>query len=172
MNFSNIYNLNFAKLANLLTPPFLRKPKLIDWLVVLLKPLGDVNRSFNKFRAKSIYQVTHNGQVYSLQAVLNDAYDNDLRRIRIVDSYVIDPVYVYPEADQRPVYINPDGVNPTTYLYDDSIFVDIDVDFLVLIPEEYKPADPQDLNILVIQIRSLINYYKLASKRYKIIWIS
>lgn len=172
MNFSNLYNIDFPKLANLLTPPFLRKEKLIDWLIALLKPLGEVNVRFNSFRKKSIYQVTHNGQVYSLQAVLNDAYDDELRRIRIVDSIDIDPLYIYPENDNRPVYIYPEGQDPNqVYIYDDSVFEDIDTDFIVLIPVEYRPADAQELNILLIQIRSLINYYKLASKRYIIEWI-
>lgn len=171
MNFSNIYDIDFAKLANILTPPFLRKRKLTDWLIVLLRPLGEVNLRFNKFRARSIYKVTHNGQVFSLQAVLNDAYDDTLRRIRIVDGAKIDPLYIYPEADDKPAYIYPDGVEPITYIYDDSILEDADFDFVVLIPVEYRPADPQALNILLIQIRSLINYYKLASKRYTIKWI-
>lgn len=172
MNFSNIYNIDFAKLANLLTPPFLRKRKLIDWLIALLKPLEEVNLSFKKFREDSIYKVTHNGQVYSLQAVLNDAYDNDLRRIRIKDSLFIDPLYIYPEDDERPVYIYPEGQDPDqVYVYDDSVFDDIDVDFIVCIPVEYRPADPQELNVLLIQIKSLINYYKIASKTYIIKWI-
>lgn len=170
MKYFNVYNIDFSKLANLLTPPFLRKARLLDWLIVLLKPLEEVNRDFNAFRAVSIYQVTHNGQVFSLQAVLNDAYDNVERRIRIVDTLVLDPLYIYPEADERPVYVYPEGqqVGEIPYVYDESVFDDIDLDFLVLIPIEYRPADAQERNILEIQIRSLVNYYKLASKRYEI----
>lgn len=172
MSFSNIYIIDFKKLANLLTPPFLRKDKLIDWLQVLLKPLEEVNGYFNLNRKDSIYKVTHNGQVYSLQAVLNDKYDNTERRIRIVDYFIRELIYIYPEADNKPVYIYPEDaidVDPV-YIFDESIFDEVELDFVVLIPIEYKPLDAQELNILEIQIRSLINYYKLASKRYSIKW--
>ncbi len=170
MRYSNIYNIDFGNLANLLTPPFLRKVKLIDWLIVLLKPLEEVNVSFKSFRNDAIYQVTHNGQVFSLQKVLNDAYDNTERRIRIVDSFVVDPLYIYPEDDERPVYVYPEGQEPP-YVYDDVVFEEIDVDFIVLLPSDFRPSNDEDRRILEIQIRSLINYYKLASKRYVLKWI-
>ena len=108
--------------------------------------------------------------MYSLQAVLNDSYDKNLRRIRVVDSFVQDPLWIYPENDNKPVYVYPENDNKPVYVYPDSIFDDIDVDFLVLIPVEYKPSNQESLNILEVQIKSLINYYKLASKRYKILW--
>lgn len=167
----NFYNLNFENLSNSLTPPFLRKEKLISWLTTLLNPLTEVNTLFLKNRDNNIYKVTHNGQVYSLQAVLNDSYDNNLRRIRIVDSIIRDPLYIYPENDNKPVYIYSDSENKPVYIYDNSVFLDIDVDFIVLVPIEYKPINTQELNILLIQMRSIINYYKLASKRYVIKWI-
>lgn len=170
MKFNNIYNIDFQKLLNLLTPAFLRKPVFIDWMISIVKPLEDVYFLFKGFRKTSIYKVTHNGQVYSMQAVLNDSYDKTLRRIRVVDALIHDPLYIYPEADTKPVYIYTEAENKDKYVYDDSIYEDIDFDFIVLIPIEYKPINPQDENNFIIQVRSLINYYKLASKRYKIVW--
>lgn len=170
MRFYKIYNIDFRALANLLTPVFLRTRKHIDWILVLLNPLRDVNFSFNKFRNDSIYRVTHNGQVYSLQAVLNDAYDKTERRIKIVDSLFIEPVYVYPEDDEKPVYIYPENQGQT-YVYDNSVFEESELDFIVLIPSDIKPFSENDTRILEIQIRSLVNYYKLASKRYELRWI-
>lgn len=171
MNYSNIYNIDFRKLANMLTPPFLRKLTHIDWLETLFKPLEEVNFKFKIFRKESIYKVTHNGQVVYLQKVLNDAFDNEFRRIYIVDSFAIEPLWVYPEANQRDIYIGEVGDSETVYVYDESIFDDSDVDFIVVMPIELMPATDYDLNIVEIQIKSLVNYYKLASKRYKIIWI-
>lgn len=165
MNYSNIYDIDFRELANLLTPPFLRKVKLIDFLEALLKPLEEVNFNFKIFRRQAIYKVTHNGQVVYLQAVLNDSYDNSLRRIYIDDFPVYDPVWIYPEADENPVYIG----NATVYS-DAEAFAATEFDFLVFVPIEYKPFNPQQLTIFLTQMRSLINYYKLASKRYDIIF--
>lgn len=166
MNYSNIYNIDFRELVNLLTPTFLRKLKFTDFLEALLKPLEEVNYSFKLFRKKSIYKVTRNGQIVYLQAVLNDSYDNSLRRIYIEDFPIYDPIFVYPVADEKPAYLG------SPYLYTEAeIYNAVEFDFLVFIPVEYRPASAHDLNIFLIQIRSLINYYKLASKRYNIIFI-
>ena len=171
MSYFNNYEINFNVLANLLTPPFLRKPKLIDWLITLLKPLEETNYKFKAFRRQAIYKVTHNGQVVYLQKVLRDAYDNEQRRILIQDAFSIDPIWVYPQNDQLPIYIYSEAENKPVYLYDNSIFDAGDYDFVVLFPLELKPLTAFETNILEIQIKSLINYYKLASKRYIILWI-
>ncbi len=168
MNYSKIYNIDFRSLANLLTPPFLRKKTFIDWLSCLLHPLSFVNYNLNIFRKESIYKVTHNGQVVYLQKVLNDKYDNELRRIRIQDSFIYDPTWVYPEIRELPVYVY-DENNPV-YIYDESAFDTAETDFVAIFPNEIKPVNEIDLNILEIQIKSLINYYKLAGKRYLILW--
>jgi len=170
VNYSNIYNIDFRKFANLLIPPFLRKVVLIDWLVTLLNPVEDVNYKFKKFRDSSIYKVTHNGQVVYLQKVLNDYFDNLDRRIYIVDSLVIPPTWVYPVNENLPVYIYPENENKPVYIYDDSIFIDSGIDFVVILPLDIKPTNATDLNTLEIYMKSLINYYKLASKRYKLEW--
>ncbi|MCK4500600.1 hypothetical protein KAU11_08880 [Candidatus Babeliales bacterium] len=170
MNYSKIYNIDFRVLANLLTPPFLRKERLIDWLVVLLKPLEEVNFSFNQFRRDSIYKVTHNGQVVFLQKVLNDRFDNEFRRVKIADSFEYNPVWVRPEEDELPVYVYEED-KPVFIHSESDVFGDVDVDFIVSMPLDLKPVAPIDLTNLELQIKSLTNYYKLASKRYLIEWI-
>lgn len=167
-NYSNIYNINFRKLGDLLTPPPLRKPVFIDWIETFLKPLEEVNVLFKKFRKNSIYKVTHNGQVCYLQKVLNDAFDRFPRRIYITDVFYIENLYIYPENDNKPVYINE---TQPVYIYDDAAFDIPDYEFIVHMPIELKPAAEIDLINLEIQIKSLVNYYKLASKRYVIQWI-
>jgi hypothetical protein len=169
VNYSNLYNIDFRRLATLLTPTFLRKVKFIDWLETLLKPLEEVNFSFKQFRKDSIYKVTHNGQVVYLQKVLNDSFDNEFRRIKIKDSFENDPTWIYPQANENPTYIY--DQNSPTFLYDNSIFNNIEVDFVLSIPSGLKPFNEYDQRILEIQIKSIVNYYKLASKRFKILWI-
>lgn len=171
MKFFNVYNIDFRSLVNLLTPPFLRKRKFVDWVYVLISPLEIVNIRFNKFRKDSIYKVTHNGQVFSLNAVLNDAYDPSERRIRVTDSVNQSAVHIYPENDRKEVWVYPEAENKPVLVYDDSVFEQVDYDFLVLIPLELRPSNADDLSVLLLQIRSLINYYKLASKTYNILWI-
>lgn len=165
MNYSNTYNIDFRELVNLLTPPFLRRLKLVDFLEALLKPLEEVNFKLKLFRGQSIYKVTHNGQVVYLQAVLNDKYDNDQRRIKIDDFPIFDPLWIYPDADENPVYIG----SPALYTSEEA-FSATEFDFLVFVPMEYRPFETTERENFLTQIKSLINYYKLASKRYDIIF--
>lgn len=172
--FNNIYVINFWNLILFLVPPFLRKPILIDWLNVLIQPLTQTNFSFKTFRRESIYKVTHNGTVVMLQKVLNDAFDPSARRIRIVDSIIFDPLYIYPESDLKPVYVEAEDDFAISDLYvyaDKEIAEENEVDFIIQMPRALRPITDEETDILEIQISSLTNYYKLASKRYKILWI-
>lgn len=180
MNYSQIYTVNWKNLVNFLTPPFLRTVRLIDWLLVLIEPLSSTNRELRVFRDQAIYKVTHNGTVVLLQKVLNDAFDNELRRILICDTIEFPSVWVYPEADNRPVYVDDESGDPV-WVYDfNSVFTEAEYDFIVKMPIELMPTGdttgtvdevPEDLLIFELQIKSLVNYYKLASKRYKIVWM-
>lgn len=173
MNYSNIYTIHFRELVNILTPPFLRKIRYVDFLEALLKPLEEINYSLKVARKDAIYKVTHNGQVVYLEAVLNDSYDQSLRRIYIDDFPIFDPLYIYPEADERPVYIYADSEENPVYLYPEgSGYQGAPFDFVVHVPVEYRPLNAFELELFLTQMRGLINYYKLASKRYTIVWIT
>lgn len=162
----NYYNIDFRELANKLTPPFLRSLKNIDFLEAILKPLEEVNLKFKSFRRSSIYKVKNNGQIVYLQAVLNDTYDNSQRRIYILDFPIFNPVYVFPVNDQKPVYLD------SKYLHTEAeVNAVLQSDFLVFVPLEIRPYAPEDLEIFLTQIKSLVNYYKLASKRFDIKFI-
>jgi len=100
-----------------------------------------------------------------LEKVLNDAFDVEERRIYITDSIINDPTYLYSIPEARPVFLG------TAYLYDFRVFDETEIDFYVVFPLALKPVSPFDLLNFENRIKALINYYKLASKRYKIIWI-
>jgi hypothetical protein len=171
VNYSKIYNIDFRAFCILLTPPFLRKNTLIDFLETLLRPLEEINFSFKSFRSRSIYKVTHNGQVVSIQQVLNDYLDKEFKRITIADSAENITAYLYQEAENKPVFIYSEAENNPVYIFSESDLTDLDFDFVVNIPLEIKPINEIDYNTLELQIKSLINYYKLSSKRYRILWI-
>lgn len=165
MNYNNIFNVDFRKLSLLLTPIFWRKAAFVAYIYCLVEPVKVLHDEFKIFRKKSIYKIVHNGQVMLFEKVLNDAYDDPQRRIYITDSIINDPLYIYSIPEQRPVYLG------TGYLYDFSVFNDVGVDFYVVFPIALKPVSPFDILNFENRIKALINYYKLASKRYKIIWI-
>lgn len=148
------YNLDINKLTTLLTPTFLRKQKFLAWLRVLHFPLIKVVDDFNFNRNENLYNLAHNGQVCYLRGVLNDRFDPSQRRIRITDGNRYKREYIYTDGEQKPRFLD------TIYLRDDADYGDTGVDFIVEIP--------QGLNYNQFEMKYLIDFYKLASKRYKI----
>ena len=89
-----------------------------------------------------------------MRKALNDRFDITERRIRIVDGNRYQRQYIYTRGEQKPKYLD------TIYLYDRADYGDTGVDFIVLIP--------RGLRYNKFEMESLIDFYKLASKRYKI----
>ncbi len=57
------------------------------------------------------------------------------------------------------------------YLHDDSVYADTGVDFLVLLPFEVWNAHREEVGIgqfRFYKIEALVDFYRLAGKRYKI----
>ena len=162
---SKVLDVDFNKLAGLLTPTFLRKPVFLSWLKVFITPIITLHDRFKKKRESDLYKLSHNGQVCYLRKVLNDEFDPDLRRIEITDGNRYTPQYIYTEAEEKPKFLG------TMYLRDDSVYGDTGADFLVLLPFEIWDAHKKEISIgnyRFYDIESIVNYYRLASKRYKI----
>ena len=146
--------LNINKLTELLTPTFLRKERMLAWLRALHFPLIKIVDDFNFNRNQNLYKLAHNGQVCYLRKVLNDRFDIAQRRIKIIDGNKYKREYIYTDGEKKPRFLG------TMYLRDDADYSDTGVDFVVLIPT--------GLNYNDYEMRALIDFYKLASKRYKI----
>ena len=117
-------------------------------------PLIKVVDDFNFNRNQNLYNLAHNGQVCYLRKALNDRFDIAQRRIKIIDGNKYKREYIYTDGEQKPRFLG------TMYLRDDADYSDTGVDFIVLIPA--------GLNYNDYEMRALIDFYKLASKRYKI----
>ncbi|ALC97830.1 hypothetical protein AM608_09370 [Capnocytophaga sp. oral taxon 323] len=136
-------------------PTFLRKRKMVAWLRSLLQPLESLHGSFITERADALYRLSHNGQVCYLEKVLNDKYDPERKRIYITDGNKHSRTYIYTRAEQRPKYLG------KLFLQLRDAYADTGVDFIVKVPQElYKENDYEKM--------ALIDYYRLASKRYRI----
>lgn len=149
------YNIDIQKLTELLTPTFLRKPKMLAWLQALAFPMQKILDDFNFNRNQNLYNLAHNGQVCYLRAVLNDRFDVSQRRIKISDGNRYRRQYIYTDGERKPKYLG------TMYLHDDADYSDTGVDFIVLVPAGLSYND--------YEMRAVIDFYKLASKRYKIV---
>ena len=149
-----MYNLNIDKLLVLLTPTFLRKPKLIAWLRMLATPFHKLLYDFQRTSQDNLYNLAHNSQVCYLRKALNDEFDDEQRRIRIEDGKQKQRLYIYPRSANKPLYLG------KLFLYQRGDYIDGGVDFIVVLPK--------DLTYDKYKLEALVNFYKLAGKRWTI----
>lgn len=157
----------------MLTPTFLRKEKFLAWIYCLVHPLEFVNDEFLKNRADDLYQLAHTPQVFSLEKVLNDAFDISQRRIRIGDVERKEPFYIFSEAENTPTFIHQEKENKETiYLFSEGVSVKGGYDFMVYLPLDVWNAEKTEISIgeyRFYTVEALLDFYKLGGKKYKIV---
>lgn len=146
---------NWQRLAILLTPTFLRSQLMNAWTAIIVEGVDYVHYNWRQYRAQNIYNLAHNSQKCYLRAALNDRFDNEQRRIEIDDGNSFKRKYIYTDAEEKPRFLG------TIFLYGDEDYEDTGVDFLVIVPA--------GLVYSIYEMNALIDFYKLASKRYKIV---
>lgn len=158
--------INWKKIAVLLTPTFLRGKIMAAWLELIINPAEDIHYNWMLFRKDNIYNLAHNSQLCYMEGALNDNFDTTQRRIYIDNGNAFKRKYIYTDGElsgeiiNNEIFITPTFLG-TVYLYGDEDYADTGVDFIVVIPLNlvYSPY----------KMRALIDFYKLASKRYKIV---
>ncbi|RKE82018.1 hypothetical protein [Chryseobacterium sp. AG363] len=148
------YNLKAQNLVLQCLPTFLRRGSISSLLALAASELTDLNNALVANRNVSISKVSHNSQVCKLRKILNDTFDYE-RRIKVVEGVLKKPKYIYTDAEQKPVWLG------EIIIYPDSETEGNGVDFTVIIPGELKNYK--------VEITSLVNFYKLASKKFKIL---
>lgn len=166
-----IYTINWAALIESLMPLLNRDQLTLKWLNALIQPLVTLYLDFLNFRRSSLYKVSHNSQVVYLQKMLNDKFDDSLRRIRINNAVIKEPVWFYEPEDDKPVWFYEPEDNKPVIFYEDSDFNGDGVDFTVLVPSSLRPATATAEQAYITRMSGQINYYKLLSKNYTIVWI-
>lgn len=149
------YKIDFIRVFLNWLPTFLRKPLSVSLFISFAEPIAWLHDQWLVFRADNLYKLAHNGQVPFFEQALNDTLDPSDRRIRIVDGNKFGRLYIYTNGEQKPLYL---GI---AYLREATDFADTGVDFIVLVPVEIVQSK-------LPLLRSLIEFYKIASKRYKI----
>ncbi len=149
------YKIKYNILVIQLLPTFLRKRVMIDYLTVMVSPINKLYNEWYQLRLDNLYKIAHTGQVCYLRKVLNDMFDQSLRRIYIGDGAKYKRDYIYTPAEQKPQYLG------KIYLHPASDYDDTGVDFIIYVPAELL----DDNNYELI---ALVNYYKEGVKRFKI----
>ncbi|MBL0144943.1 MAG: hypothetical protein IPP48_03455 [Chitinophagaceae bacterium] len=154
------YNIDFSKLTRWLLPSFVRKPKMMYWMLALATPVIVLYGDFKRYRKTKQYQLLITPQVCYLEKMLNDTFDFTLRRIRIVDAIWYPATNIFTISESKPVAVYTSGEGAPLIIYTDGeagLFQD---DFIVEVPA----ALVFDEN----QMKANINIYKLAGTKYKI----
>ncbi len=153
---------NYNVLIQLLSPTFLRKKRMAAFLISVIKPLDTLYES-------TLYKMQHTCQVISLEKMLNEhfavsGYDaknhENTKVITITDEYFPHENYIYTQGENTP---SVDYDNTNLWLDEDAIFLEDGVqhfDFAVNIPAT--------IPFIEAKLRAIIDYYKLAGKKYRI----
>ena len=157
--FNNLYNIDLNKLAWLI-PYALRRQHQVDWVISLLKPAIDEHAAFRLYRTAKRYELSITPQVFSLQKLLNDKYDNTLRRIRIDDPVWQQPLYLYQDAELKDEYLYQESENKPLTLWTEAEAGAAPVTGVILIPAAV-PFDETEL-------RAYFDKFKLFGINYKI----
>jgi len=143
-----------------------REPVRFAWLKALIAPAKYVYNLFVANRNKNLYEVGHNGQVFSLENVLNDVFDPISRGIYITDGVFADAVYIFVDIEEKPVYIATVGELPVTgydapqFLFTDMETGSMGFQFIIHVPTGVEALPIYD----VLRVRGLVEKYRLPSK--------
>ena len=152
---------DFKRLAVLLIPVRLRRSVLVAFLSAVVLPFSKIKRALSEYADEKIKELKITGQTCKLQQLLNDTFDNKERRIRIIDSSLIDlpMVYVFPRGNDNVLFV--EDKNRSVFVQMSVKTAAVATDFYVVIPKSLKLFDNP-------QLKALVNTYKLASKRWLI----
>lgn len=161
----NWYKIDYNRLVRLLLPTMLRKPIIQSFLDAMVTPVKTLYNAFNSYRKEADYKLNHNSQICYLQAVLNDSFDSDNRRIYIGDAPIEEwSRFLWKESEDRPIMLPKNDETSDAFMLQSERFIGANsLDFIVYAPNALN-LNKNDL----IKMNALIRYYKLAGKRYEI----
>ena len=145
-------------------PAEMRQLKWMKFILVLVKPVKLLYAPFLTFRATMKKKLRYNSQTIVLENLLNDMFDNTLRRIRITTTYDVTPnVFVFTAAELEQTYIYTAAevaADPTkaVYLYTNPE-LGVYYDFIV------ECAAGSLTTLQENRLKAIVNYYRLASKK-------
>ena len=158
------FEIDYKKLAVLLTPTILRKPVLTALVRVLMQPLTTLHDIFRTRRDDHLFNLAHNGQVCRLKDALN-SLDSRLAYasgFEISDINALgDFVFAYDEAMPDTWWLDDHANPPHTMVYDEDAILAATETFVVFVPTLFtftgdKPADPR--------IVATVEQYRLVSR--------
>lgn len=152
------YKINFNRLVVQLMPTFLRQPRMIAFISLFSAELTKLHNAWLIKKSQDETWLQHNSQVCKLRKILNDEFDDIERRIKITDGQFYDRQYVYTLGEKKPKYLG------KIFIRQNTDYADTGIDFFVVVPVEINIEQNK------YKLEAWVNRYRLASKRYKIIY--
>ena len=174
------YDFDVNKILQQYLPIVLRKPKMLAWLHSLFATIDSLKSFFLSFVGEARKEVMQNGQVIRLENLLNNLFDNVLRRIRITDTsnaaFVLSNANTIIVSDSQAVSIADQvDFNFTTDFVvkifgggANTILVLSNLNFAVLSNSSSMVIGNPSSNPLVNQIENIVRRYKIAGKTFQI----
>lgn len=161
-----IYDISFSSLILMFIPVRIREVRLYRILQCIAEPLVLLHDEFKNYVSGANYELQHNGQVMSIEKVLNDkwnpGYDptdhDNTKSIYISDGEKPDRPYLHLQAEDLPKYFDPPA--PQQYLFSKAEYDAVYCDFIINVPV----AISFDEEVM----RAIVDAYKAAGKIYKI----
>ena len=147
------------------TPEEIRQEPLNTDIKFRLNGVKTLYNEFVTYRTAIIKRMRYNAQTIVMRNLLNDLFDNDLRRIRVITTYdEITPLYIFNEAENEPVYIYTEDELIADPLIERKYIYNIDelavlYDFII----EAAPGSLTDEQI--VRLKATVNYYRLFGKK-------
>lgn len=143
----------------------LRKPRMISWILNLCYPLVLLRDEFAAFRTLINDQYKYNGTVHSMECMLNDKYDPVLRRIYIIvhDNPLVS--FAQNSFEQPSVFAVPAYQESGHYAMTAEEF-----NAVAVLDYEFTIRVWPSINIDFDEALELVNRYRWAGKRPRIIW--
>jgi len=176
---NKVLDISFAKLAAMLLPMPLRKPRIMALAAILAKPFASLLAALSAFRQDKLQRLRYNGQVCRLEYCLNNRFGdiaevddiNYARRIRVLDGTERDgtPYIIYHRAVSAR-YDRPKrrGIDPQITLNHRSVNCQTFYAFIIECPVEFLEKDKgtQAYTSKLNEIAAVVNTYKTQGKTW------
>lgn len=157
------FNIDMKKLGKRVLPHFLRKPNVILFLNSCLDVLQGLNDEMVVFAEAIDTKVRQTSQVIYLEKLLNDRFDPTLKRIFIQNTSEVNFLYIRNNVEGQPQTVflsnNSEGAGPV-YYENNSEIAALD-DYIINVPASASIDEDE--------LRSQVNVYNLAGKKYDVI---
>lgn len=153
--------INWKRFVVNLLPVKLRTGSVYGLISAMVSGVVHIYNTLLSYNNNVTYKLAHTSQVWSIEDVLNDSFDPSQRRIYLQDAGGEVVTLIHRRTDEEPVIIQP-RTDPALLIHNRSAYDGGNFDFIVITPYRYTEAD-------IYAMRALVNYYKLAGKRFDII---